>query len=100
MPRRSIKPDDGGLLGKPAVAGLLACSVPTLDRMRKADKSFPRPVWLGPVTPRWRRSEIESWLSKRPKTLLAPAWDAGERQRQNIASNRKRKRITRRESKQ
>jgi len=52
------------LLSRLELAGLLDISPVTLDRMRAAGK-IPRPFSIGAGTRniRWRRSEIEQWVS-------------------------------------
>lgn len=49
------------LLTVDAVAELLSCSVRHVYRLSDAGK-MPRPVKLGNAN-RWRRSELDSWLS-------------------------------------
>jgi hypothetical protein len=32
-------------------------------RRRVAEGTFPRPIYLGPRTPRWRESDIDQWIA-------------------------------------
>ena len=52
------------LLNIAAVRALLMVSRSSLYRLLDADPTFPRPLYvLGPQSPRWIRSEIESWTA-------------------------------------
>ena len=44
-------------------------SISTLDRL-VARNEFPQPVQLSPGRVAWRRSEVDGWLSKRPRRDL------------------------------
>jgi predicted DNA-binding transcriptional regulator AlpA len=74
--RRAATNDPLALIGKFALADVLAVDKWTLDRWRKKDSSFPQPVWISGSTPRWKRTEIERWLATRPSGGRAPNWDA------------------------
>jgi predicted DNA-binding transcriptional regulator AlpA len=43
----------------------------TVDRLRKIDPTFPTPIWLGPVTPRWRPADVELWIETRRRGGVA-----------------------------
>ena len=62
------------LIEKRELCGRLKLSEWTLAKMVKAG-TFPPPIWLGAVTPRWRLSEVEAWeldpaRRERPKPQL------------------------------
>ncbi len=59
------------LIDKNDLCRQLKISPWTLQR-KIAKGEFPRPVWLGPTTPRWRASEVAAWQAdparrERPK---------------------------------
>ena len=45
------------------VAGILKVSTMTVQRLRKNDETFPKPVYLG-GGPRWLLSDLISWAKK------------------------------------
>jgi prophage regulatory protein len=49
------------LLKKSEVLTLLGISKNTLDRYRRAG-TFPRPMMLGPKSPRWRWSDVKAFI--------------------------------------
>jgi predicted DNA-binding transcriptional regulator AlpA len=73
--RQPIGVDPLALLSKKQLAALLAIDVWTVDRWRKSDPTFPQPIWVTNTTPRWRRADVEAWLSTRKKGGRSPAWD-------------------------
>jgi predicted DNA-binding transcriptional regulator AlpA len=72
-----------GLVRKRALARLLMISPWNLDRWRKDDPHFPKPVWISGSTPAWRVADIEAWLTSRQHGGLAPDWnpEVAERRR-------------------
>jgi predicted DNA-binding transcriptional regulator AlpA len=62
------------LLTKQLLALRLAVNPATVDRWRRDDPTFPPPVWLSGITPRWRPADIDQWLSQKPKGGVAPDW--------------------------
>jgi predicted DNA-binding transcriptional regulator AlpA len=54
------------LLRKAQLAALCGVTTRTVNRWCADDPSFPKPIWLGPKTQRWRLEEVERWLSSRP----------------------------------
>jgi predicted DNA-binding transcriptional regulator AlpA len=51
------------LLTTNEVAELLRVNRSTLSRWRSAGVG-PRPIWLSPSTPRYRRADVEDWLGR------------------------------------
>jgi predicted DNA-binding transcriptional regulator AlpA len=62
------------LLTKREVAELLRLNPWSVDRLRRTDPAFPECVWISGTSPRWRLSDIESWLSSRPTGGTSPDW--------------------------
>ena len=58
-------------LSKASVAERLDCSVPTLDRIREEDPSFPLPFTLRGDRANeklyWRDDEVDAWIAARPR---------------------------------
>ena len=55
-------------LPRPEVEGLVRLKKSALYRLlNDPDSDFPRPLKIGPKAIRWRRSEINEWLSSRPR---------------------------------
>jgi len=75
MPKHNESPHEPLThLTKQDVARLCGVNPWTIDRWRKDPNSdFPQPVWLSDITPRWRRSDIEAWLSALPQGGVSPA---------------------------
>jgi predicted DNA-binding transcriptional regulator AlpA len=76
-----IPTDPLQLLSKQQLAELLGVDPWTIDRWRRPDEpthipDFPQPVWVSNATPRWRRVEVEAWLSTRQRGGLSPNWQA------------------------
>jgi predicted DNA-binding transcriptional regulator AlpA len=79
-PRVDVVP----LLTKQNVARRLNTTPWTIDRYRKIDATFPQPIWLGPVSPRWEPASIELWLQTRRRggvARLSPQHRVRRRQR-------------------
>jgi predicted DNA-binding transcriptional regulator AlpA len=77
----TITTDPLSLLSKQALAELLGVDPWTIDRWRRPDEptfdpSFPSPLWISGATPRWKRTEVEAWLSTRQRGGLSPNWQA------------------------
>ena len=53
------------LLSRQELQAMLGVSRSTLYMLMRND-GLPRPIRLGPQTNRWRRHEVENWLSERP----------------------------------
>lgn len=49
------------------VAGHLRVTTRTVQR-RVAAGTFPRPIAVGPNSPRWRRSDLDAWISSQGGT--------------------------------
>jgi predicted DNA-binding transcriptional regulator AlpA len=67
--------DPLAMLGKGELAALLGVSPWTIDRFRKNDPTFPKPLWISATTPRWRRRDVELWLDSRPCGGRAPSFE-------------------------
>jgi len=65
------------LITKDDVCGRLKISPWTLDRKIRRGE-FPKPLWLGATTPRWRLSEVEAWQND-PARRQRPAPQAPRR---------------------
>ncbi len=65
----SITPDDLQLLTVSQVCRLAAVTRSTLYRLMSAG-NFPRPLYVTPKTPRWRRATIRHWLHEREHASL------------------------------
>jgi predicted DNA-binding transcriptional regulator AlpA len=59
-----------GLMNIKDVCQLLRISCGTLRLWIKLGH-FPKPISLGPKTPRWQRSVIETWLAKHREAMEA-----------------------------
>jgi prophage regulatory protein len=72
-------PEARKLLRKSAVLSITGLSFVTLWKMMRRDE-FPKPVMVGPSTPRWFEHEIIEWQESlaRAKYKAAEAGDAGE----------------------
>ena len=57
--------DEDRLLRIPEVLEKCAIGKNSLEE-RIAAGSFPRPVWIGPKSRRWKLSEIQAWIKSRP----------------------------------
>lgn len=69
---RTIEGQSAGLLlTKTEVAGLLSCSLRQVENLTKSGR-IPRPVMLGPNSPRWRRPELLQalGLAENPGVML------------------------------
>lgn len=63
-----VSTPDRPLLSRQEVASFLGISISTFSRWRREIESFPRPVEIGRTGavkphPRWRREDIEHWVS-------------------------------------
>ena len=54
-------PDKDQLLRKTSVCKIIDTSVTTLDRMIR-NKTFPKGVYITPLTPRWKLSTVLNWI--------------------------------------
>ena len=54
------------LLRRPEVEVQTGLTRSTIYRLMRAGE-FPEPLKLGPRAVRWRATEIESWIAKRPR---------------------------------
>lgn len=59
------------LLVKKDVAGVISCSIRQVELLVKAGK-LPQPFYIGDASPRWRRSDIESWIERLAKEAQSP----------------------------
>jgi predicted DNA-binding transcriptional regulator AlpA len=50
----------GELIRKKPLSKLVGLSEWTIDRKVKKGE-FPRPIWLGPITPAWKLAEVIEW---------------------------------------
>jgi predicted DNA-binding transcriptional regulator AlpA len=66
--------DPVGLLDKRALMRKLRLSQPSIDRLRKTDPDFPKPIWIAPKSARWRPAEVEAWVETRKRGGVAPMW--------------------------
>jgi predicted DNA-binding transcriptional regulator AlpA len=81
------------MLGKQQLAELLQVNPWTVDRWRRENPDFPEPIWISDITPRWRRSAIESWLATRRKGgLAALEYQPRERQQKSVRKKTTKKR--------
>ena len=73
--------DPLALLSKREVAQLCGVNPWTIGRwLKKAmlkgevepEASFPTPIWLSPITPRWSRAAIAAWMQSRPSGGRSP----------------------------
>lgn len=55
------------------VCGVLKCSRPTLYRRARAQPDFPRPLYPGSRSPRWRSDEIDQYLDRLSRERAARA---------------------------
>src|SRR4051794_27847653 len=62
------------LIGKRELAALLSVNSWTVDRWRKTQRDFPKPIWISDSTPRWNLLEIEEWLASKQRGGVAPTW--------------------------
>jgi predicted DNA-binding transcriptional regulator AlpA len=67
--------DPLALIDKQALARLLMIDPWTIDRWRKQHPDFPPPLWVTGTSPRWRRTEIETWLASRQRGGVSPDWN-------------------------
>jgi|SRR5580700_5050464 predicted DNA-binding transcriptional regulator AlpA len=76
IPRVATKhiDDPFDMYSKKQIARLLGVNPFSIDRWRKSDPEFPKPLWVSPSTPRWRRADIERWISSRQQGGIAPDW--------------------------
>jgi predicted DNA-binding transcriptional regulator AlpA len=54
------------LLSKAQLATLLGVTTRTVVRWSGDDATFPKPIWIGPSSQRWRLDEVQRWLNSRP----------------------------------
>jgi predicted DNA-binding transcriptional regulator AlpA len=54
------------LLKKKDLAAWIPCSIRQVELMVKAGK-LPQPFYIGDASPRWRQSDIESWIDRLAK---------------------------------
>jgi excisionase family DNA binding protein len=66
MPYASAIGDDDELLTAKEVARMLAVSLATFKRLRKAGEGPPS-IRVGERAIRYRRGDVEAWLRRRPK---------------------------------
>jgi hypothetical protein len=77
------------LLSKKDLAQLLGITPWSLNQWRRDPKiGLPACIWLSSTTPRWRRSDIETWLASRQRGGLAPSWSNTAPQRQTRRKRR------------
>lgn len=56
---------------KKDLAAWVRCSTRQVELMVKAGK-LPQPFYIGDASPRWRRSDIESWIERLAKEAQRP----------------------------
>ena len=78
------------LLTKRELAMLLGVNAWTLDRWRKQDSGFPKPIWISDTTPRWPRGEIAAWYASRQRGGVSPDWTRSTRRQRRAPMRRRR----------
>ena len=53
------------LLSAADVAAKLSLHKATVHKIRKSDPTFPAPIYISPMMPRWRASDLEKWIASK-----------------------------------
>jgi predicted DNA-binding transcriptional regulator AlpA len=68
----TLRGDPSALLTLNQLLEILACSRTTLWRLREAP-DFPRPILLSATAVRYRRRDVDTWISKRSQSPTGAA---------------------------